>query len=58
LIADLRAAFTIASGAELTVEVNPGDITPDYLEALHASRGADSAKAAQQQLDLTLATTD
>jgi amidophosphoribosyltransferase len=35
-----------------------GDITPDYLEALHASRGADSAKAAQQQLDLTLATTD
>jgi oxygen-independent coproporphyrinogen-3 oxidase len=34
LIADIRAAFTIASDAEITVEVNPGDITPGLLASL------------------------
>jgi oxygen-independent coproporphyrinogen-3 oxidase len=34
LIADIRAAFTIASDAEITVEVNPGDITAGLLTAI------------------------
>lgn len=34
LIADIRAAFTIAADAEITVEVNPGDIIPPLLAAL------------------------
>jgi len=34
LIADIRAVFTIASDAEVTVEVNPGDITSDLLASL------------------------
>ena len=35
LIADIRAAFTIASKAEITVEANPADITEGLLTALH-----------------------
>jgi len=34
LIADIRAAFTITATAEMTVEVNPGDITPSLLASL------------------------
>jgi oxygen-independent coproporphyrinogen-3 oxidase len=34
LIADLRTAFTIAGDAEITVEANPGDVTPDFLAAI------------------------
>ena len=34
LIADLRKAFTIQAAAEITVEVNPGDITIELLSAL------------------------
>jgi len=35
-----------------------GDITPDYLDALQANRGNSPKRAAQQQLDLTLAESD
>ncbi len=35
-----------------------GDITPDYLDALQANRGKAPSRAAQQQLDLTLAESD
>jgi coproporphyrinogen III oxidase-like Fe-S oxidoreductase len=35
LIGDLGEAFTIASGTEITVEANPGDITAGWLTALH-----------------------
>jgi len=34
LITDIRAAFTIAGGAEITVEVNPADITNGLLASL------------------------
>jgi oxygen-independent coproporphyrinogen-3 oxidase len=34
LIADVRTAFTITANAEVTVEVNPGDITPGLLASL------------------------
>jgi oxygen-independent coproporphyrinogen-3 oxidase len=34
LIAEIRAAFTIAGGAEVTVEANPGDITERLLKAI------------------------
>src|SRR5574340_591233 len=37
LIADLRTAFTIQPAAEITIEVNPGDITIDLLSALRRS---------------------
>ncbi|MCX5820404.1 MAG: radical SAM family heme chaperone HemW [Deltaproteobacteria bacterium] len=37
VIADIRVAFTITSDAEITVEVNPGDITPPLLKSLHRS---------------------
>jgi oxygen-independent coproporphyrinogen III oxidase len=35
LIADIRAAFAITADAEITVEVNPGDITAGFLAAIH-----------------------
>ncbi len=34
LIGDIRTAFTIAPGAEITLEANPGDITAGLLAAL------------------------
>lgn len=34
LIAEIRAAFTISTGAEVTVEANPGDVTADFLAAI------------------------
>ena len=34
LLTDIRATFTIVAGAEITVETNPGDVTPNLLEAL------------------------
>ena len=37
LIADIRAAFTITADAEVTVEVNPGDITPPLLASLRSA---------------------
>jgi oxygen-independent coproporphyrinogen-3 oxidase len=37
LIADIRNAFTIATDAEITVEVNPGDITETLLASLRRS---------------------
>lgn len=37
LIADIRAAFTIATGAEITLEANPADITEDLLASLRRS---------------------
>jgi len=37
LIADIRTAFTITANAEVTVEVNPGDITPSLLASLRRS---------------------
>jgi oxygen-independent coproporphyrinogen III oxidase len=37
LIADIRTAFTIATGAEITVEANPADITESLLASLRRS---------------------
>jgi len=37
LIADIRTAFAITANAEVTVEVNPGDITPSLLASLRRS---------------------
>ena len=37
LIDNLRAAFTITPTAEVTVEVNPGDIDRDYLRGMRAA---------------------
>ena len=37
LIADIRTAFTIAAGAEITVEANPADITEGLLASLRRS---------------------
>lgn len=34
MIADIRAAFTIPTDSEVTVEANPGDFTPDFLAAI------------------------
>ncbi len=37
LIADIRTAFTIAAGAEITVEANPADVTESLLASLRRS---------------------
>jgi oxygen-independent coproporphyrinogen-3 oxidase len=50
LIADIRAAFTIASDAEITVEVNPGDITPGLLASLRRA-GVNRISLGVQSLD-------
>lgn len=36
LLGDLRTCFTIAPSAEITVEVNPGDVDPHYLRTLRS----------------------
>jgi len=56
ILASLQAGFTINADAEITAEVNPNDITPDYAAALRMaglnriSMGMQSAN--QNELDL------
>ena len=40
LFAGIQRYFTIAADAEITLEANPDDLTPDYLAALRDTPGA------------------
>jgi oxygen-independent coproporphyrinogen-3 oxidase len=50
LIADIRTAFTITANAEVTVEVNPGDITLGLLASLRRA-GVNRANIGVQSFD-------
>jgi oxygen-independent coproporphyrinogen III oxidase len=50
LIAGIRTAFPIAGDAEITVEVNPGDITPPLLKSLRLA-GVDRINIGVQSFD-------
>jgi oxygen-independent coproporphyrinogen III oxidase len=53
LIADLRTAFTIQPAAEITIEVNPGDVTVELLSGLRGS-GVNRLNVGCQSFDDTV----
>ena len=50
LLAAVRKRFIVANGAEVTMELNPGTVTPDSLRAFHAA-GVNRASFGLQTFD-------